>query len=476
MGSDSKKATVFCCTAFCFYWLFVFFLLITRVFYQGGTSVFENVWFWATVAHIATLGVLSLLSRQQSPLHKSTLVAFGSPIMAVAGYVIIRASEVAVQGSAGVMIFGALLVGVGTGGLLGCWCELYTGLFDASRKRFVLAVAVLVSTLLLSLLSFVPLAVLGVLLVLFPVLSMAATCIGMRSVHFADKPTKPSREQKRPGLGARSAFFCLMYSLPLGFFQTRFAFATGNSIPGWAATIGLAFVLMAAVVAVDLLVRRDREESIILKVVVPISIGGLMLFAVVGDGSAQAAGVLLYASQQLLTVLFYSQFAEYAHASRIAPIRIFAVGVGFVDGGFILGMVAGELSLVLFQSHYLELTLGIAYVVALAGFLVFSNRAGKSLFVDGDAPESTGEPAAPAPDDALRSRIDGVSEDFALTAREREMVSYIMRGKSVPAIASEAYLSPNTVKTHLSHVYQKLDVHSRDELVRFVEDYRSTNG
>ena len=70
----------------------------------------------------------------------------------------------------------------------------------------------------------------------------------------------------------------------------------------------------------------------------------------------------------------------------------------------------------------------------------------------------------------MQSKIDRAVSEYSLTVRETEMLSYILRGKSVPAIASETYLSRNTVKTHIVHIYQKINVHSRDELIAFIEN------
>jgi len=56
-----------------------------------------------------------------------------------------------------------------------------------------------------------------------------------------------------------------------------------------------------------------------------------------------------------------------------------------------------------------------------------------------------------------------------LSSREREVLGYLVRGRSQPYIREELMLSKNTVATHVKHIYQKLDVHSRQELLDFVE-------
>ena len=52
-----------------------------------------------------------------------------------------------------------------------------------------------------------------------------------------------------------------------------------------------------------------------------------------------------------------------------------------------------------------------------------------------------------------------------LSYRELEVLSLLMKGKSNRSIASELFISINTVKTHLVHVYGKLEVCSRTQAV-----------
>jgi LuxR family maltose regulon positive regulatory protein len=53
-----------------------------------------------------------------------------------------------------------------------------------------------------------------------------------------------------------------------------------------------------------------------------------------------------------------------------------------------------------------------------------------------------------------------------LTDREREVLVHVSGMLSVAEVASEMYISVNTVKTHLRNIYRKLAVDRRGEAVR----------
>jgi DNA-binding CsgD family transcriptional regulator/tetratricopeptide (TPR) repeat protein len=56
----------------------------------------------------------------------------------------------------------------------------------------------------------------------------------------------------------------------------------------------------------------------------------------------------------------------------------------------------------------------------------------------------------------------------ALSQAEREVAHLVVDGLTNRAIAERLFLSPHTVATHLKHIFLKLDIHSRVELVRLV--------
>jgi DNA-binding CsgD family transcriptional regulator len=65
--------------------------------------------------------------------------------------------------------------------------------------------------------------------------------------------------------------------------------------------------------------------------------------------------------------------------------------------------------------------------------------------------------------------LEETRPDVGLTAREREVLTWVARGKTNPEIARLLWLAPSTVSKHLENVYAKLGVKTRTAAVaRFV--------
>jgi DNA-binding CsgD family transcriptional regulator len=53
-----------------------------------------------------------------------------------------------------------------------------------------------------------------------------------------------------------------------------------------------------------------------------------------------------------------------------------------------------------------------------------------------------------------------------LTPQELQVALLLTGGKTTRETAAALFLSPKTVEYHLRHIYQKLDIHSREELTQ----------
>ena len=73
------------------------------------------------------------------------------------------------------------------------------------------------------------------------------------------------------------------------------------------------------------------------------------------------------------------------------------------------------------------------------------------------------------PRSQLSLRCDLFAARTGLTAREREVLELLMRGRTGAYIAETLVISENTARGHVRRLYTKLGVHSRQELIDLVE-------
>ena len=131
------------------------------------------------------------------------------------------------------------------------------------------------------------------------------------------------------------------------------------------------------------------------------------------------------------------------------------------------------------ESKMLVATFLLVYLLTCAAFALYNALARHKRRI---APEGVAAPEAQNPVTVETSAVQQgpdkspaelVSDAHNLSQREREVLVLIMRGRNVPAIAEELVLSRNTVQTHVRHIYEQLGVHSRQELVAYVEGFSS---
>jgi DNA-binding CsgD family transcriptional regulator len=66
--------------------------------------------------------------------------------------------------------------------------------------------------------------------------------------------------------------------------------------------------------------------------------------------------------------------------------------------------------------------------------------------------------------------LDPIKQLGEMTARQREIVARLAAGERVKEIARDMYLSPSTVRNHLTAVFRRFGVHSQLELISILKD------
>lgn len=157
---------------------------------------------------------------------------------------------------------------------------------------------------------------------------------------------------------------------------------------------------------------------------------------------------------------------NYCQRYLIAPVLLFALTriVWSLDlfVGFFFSEWANNLAATVpSASGILSVVMGVTIVATY--LFVFTSSEGDTALLKEDKQD---EAVNAAEYESKCSRLKRVGK---LSGREVDVLMLVARGRSTPRIQEELGLSSNTVNTHIRHIYQKLDVHSRQELLDLVE-------
>lgn len=121
---------------------------------------------------------------------------------------------------------------------------------------------------------------------------------------------------------------------------------------------------------------------------------------------------------------------------------------------YALALAAGAFALQWLQYNYLVRTFPTEIYIGLIalGFAALGVWAGMRL--------------ARRPASATFEKNTGAIASLGITLREQEVLALLAAGKSNKEIAQKLGVSPNTVKTQIASLYQKLDVQRRTQAVQ----------
>lgn len=94
----------------------------------------------------------------------------------------------------------------------------------------------------------------------------------------------------------------------------------------------------------------------------------------------------------------------------------------------------------------------------------------RSIFAEEPSEETPLPEESQIKRDHFRERCEAVANTYLLSRRENEVMYYLARGYKSSFIQQQLYISEGTAKTHIRHIYRKLDIHSQQELIHLIDE------
>lgn len=269
-------------------------------------------------------------------------------------------------------------------------------------------------------------------------------------------PIKPARART---LSARMLAGALIFGLAAGFVETY------RSDPGSLSTPTLPYAMFIVAlfcggVLETLRASGERDTfSASYRIAFTLMLAGFLFAPVLVNVDITGDAIVL-AGYLGLCAAFASLFCASAQLEGTSCALAFAQGFAVLYGGEALGIILAnglDAANSLNTTPYAAMaTAGLAMVCAYVFLFTERDFSALSRVVDA-AVDNT--------EDVKRA----IAQAAALSARETEVLSLALRGRTNERIAQELFIAKSTADTHLRRIYSKCGVHSRQELLDLAE-------
>lgn len=278
---------------------------------------------------------------------------------------------------------------------------------------------------------------------------------------------------------------------------------TAQLVIGAAACAGLAVIIATMAIS-----KNESYWDMIFRCVLPaIALAVFCVPHLFGD-YALLAGFFVIAGYICFETLMWFLIADLSQEFRLSPIFMFGLGRGLLELGSLIGswlaQIPGDNTITgVFGNAegalVLMLALAVAYsllprrrevraivdpnhVIKMPGYDALQTHIEKQQIEDEPRQEADSEEVGAAEVDAkirakgrFHARCEEIADCYLLSRRETEVMFLLAKGHNAAFIQDKLCISKSTAKTHINHIYRKLDIHTQQELLNMVED-RSLDG
>ena len=163
-------------------------------------------------------------------------------------------------------------------------------------------------------------------------------------------------------------------------------------------------------------------------------------------------------------LLTWTVLTQIAGTYRLSVPVAFGAGLGVAYAGCLAGSFVGALLTSSGELGYrlqIVLSLGCACLVFASFLFVVDERTFVELL---DA--NSENPAGPR---RFQLRCEQAAQLYGLTPKETEVMMLVAKGRSSQRIQEALGVTASTVNTHINHIYRKMDVHGRQDMLDIIE-------
>lgn len=227
----------------------------------------------------------------------------------------------------------------------------------------------------------------------------------------------------------------------------------------------------AVILGLALLRPEKFDARFLAQACVPLALAACVLMPAAWSNAGFAVSFLVKLAYVWFTIFALMLLANLAFRFGVPTLRMFAIARACSEGAIFLGVtMRGFLqSSGLSQDGTVLLISACAGVVAVCVCVLLwrSERAVNADWGAAGIEVASGERVM-GPRERLIVRCEQLAQMHALTARETEVLTLIAQRKTRSEIEQELFLSQNTVKTHVRHIYAKLGIHSKSDVYELV--------
>lgn len=418
---------------------------------------------------LISLFAIILFSAWVSSRTNHRVFSYALALMGILGTLLMGFENYVTQVSNVPVILGTIATACSTGGLLAMWGEGYVRLVSPRAQIVATFSAIIGSFFLYLFVNSLPDAISIVLTALFPAVSVLCLRHVLRSerIEFMPEQEQSIRSYNPP---RKLLIYIIVFSVPINFLNMQIS-STGAVVSSsmWSLVYSCVLLIIGMSIFVEIVLEK-RKTAVLSVITVLLTTGSLLLYLFASSSSnLTLMHILMYSGYYLFVATFYSFLGMVASVSKRNPFQTFAIGNLVNAFGLILGTFLGFVVGGLVPPWPIIATITIVYALFFIGF-IFMPQAKRNIFAIGNesiAPIKL--PAYQSIAESVQNQCHNAAKSFGLSKREEEILSLLIRGRNIQTIADEIILSQNTVKTHVNHIYQKLDVHTREELIITIE-------